>query len=196
MKHLIVVAHPNPKSLTSAYVQAIVETSQDAGHEVRLRDLYALGFQPVLGASDFAEFHQGKVPADIAEEQGHIAWADMITFVYPTWWAGMPAMLKGYVDRVFSYGFAYSVAADGSYQQLLKGKKAMLFTNNGTPDAIYEQMGMLDALRLTSDTGVFRFCGVEVVAHKFFGGVAGTTDEVREDYIAQVRQTVAQGLQD
>ena len=67
---------------------------EEKGHEVRVRDLYELNFNPVLGASDFISFSQGNTPADIKEEQEHISWADSITFIYPVWWAGLPAILK------------------------------------------------------------------------------------------------------
>lgn len=92
------------------------------GHEVRVRDTYELNFNPVLGASDFISFSQGNTPEDIKEEQEHISWADSITFIYPVWWAGLPAILKGYVDRVFSHGFAYAYGENG-IEKLLSGKK-------------------------------------------------------------------------
>lgn len=84
--------------------------------------LYELNFNPVLGASDFISFSKGNTPEDIKEEQEHISWADSITFIYPVWWAGLPAILKGYVDRVFSHGFAYAYGENG-IEKLLSGKK-------------------------------------------------------------------------
>lgn len=122
MKHVIVYAHPNTESFNHAILETVKKELEEKGHEVRVRDLYELNFNPVLGASDFISFSQGNTPADIKEEQEHISWADSITFIYPVWWAGLPAILKGYVDRVFSHGFAYAYGENG-IEKLLSGKK-------------------------------------------------------------------------
>ena len=189
MNHLIVYCHPNPKSFCHAIKEAAVEVSLAKGHETVVRDLYALGFDPVLKGSDFVAFRSGQVPADIAEEQKHVAWADLMTFVYPVWWTGLPAMVKGYIDRVYSNGFAYSYGETGPVG-LLKGKRAVVFSTMGTPNVYYEQSGMLPAMHKTSDTGIFEFCAVEVANHTFFGGVPMSDDATRKGMLEQVRQTL------
>jgi len=75
-----------------------------AGKELPLRDLYAMNFSPVLAAADFSAIQNGSVCDDVRAEQEQIRAADVLIVVYPLWWSGMPAMLKGYIDRVFSYG--------------------------------------------------------------------------------------------
>lgn len=189
MKHLIVYCHPNPKSFSCAIKEAVSEVSRARGHETVVRDLYAIGFEPVLKGSDLVGLQSGNIPADIAEEQKHIAWADLMTFIYPTWWTGLPALIKGYIDRVYSNGFAYSYGESGP-AGLLTGKKAILFTPMGTPNPYYEQSGMLPALQLTSDTGILAFCGVEVLHHAFFGGVPMSDDATRKGMLEQVRQSL------
>ncbi|MEJ1715164.1 NAD(P)H-dependent oxidoreductase, partial [Escherichia coli] len=76
---------------------------QKKGHEVEVRDLYEMQFQPTLGRSEMI----GGIGEDVVVEQEYLKWADVITFIYPIWWTGLPAIMKGYIDRVFSYGFAY-----------------------------------------------------------------------------------------
>lgn len=179
MKYLIVYAHPNPNSFNSAELQTLGSALKQGGHDVRVRDLYAEKFNPVLGPSDFQALASGSFPADIAAEQSHIRWADVLVFLYPVWWAGMPAMMKGYVDRVFLKGFAYDYGRDGSIVPLLSGKKAAVFSTTGTPSEFYEKSGMHKSMRQTADEGIFAFCGVEVLRHDFFGGIPSSTAEQR-----------------
>ncbi|GJM62823.1 NAD(P)H-dependent oxidoreductase [Persicobacter diffluens] len=190
MKHLVIIAHPNPTSLSFAYVDQIVKTTEENGHEVEVRNLYDIGFKATLDATDFGAFQQGESPEDIAKEQQWIKWADTISFVYPIWWTGMPAILKGYFDRVFAYGFAYSVNEDGSYNQHLSDKKVLVFNNHGAPAEYYDSAGFHDAFLKTSDEGIFNFTGMEVLKHHFFGNVINGSDELRKGYIATVKDTI------
>ena len=104
MKYLVVYAHPNPKSFCHAIKEEIVVRLKEQGAIVDVRDLYQMGFNPVLSANDFMQLAQKKIPADIQKEQDLVAGADTIIFIYPVWWFSMPAILKGYVDRVFMRG--------------------------------------------------------------------------------------------
>jgi NAD(P)H dehydrogenase (quinone) len=189
MKLLIVYSHPNPKSFCHAILETVTNTLTAKKQDFVVRDLYALGFDPVLKADDFAGLQSGNTPADIKIEQEHIAAADMMIVIHPIWWTGLPAMIKGYFDRVFSYGFAYSADANGIIK-LLMGKKAIVFNTQGTPEKIYEQAGMFDALKKTSDTGIYGFCGIEVVSHHFFGAVPYVKDATRRDYLSTVEKTI------
>lgn len=179
MKHVIVYAHPNPKSFNAAILDTTVTTLQGQGHEVTVRDLYQLQFDPVLKGSDFEALQAGKALPDIAAEQSAIAQADVVTFIYPIWWAGLPAMIKGYIDRVFSYGFAYAYQ-DGAPAGLLTGKKALIINTQGTPEPYYDASGMTQAMKQTTDTGILAFCGIESLGHIFFGGVPSVDDAARK----------------
>lgn len=187
MKHLIVYAHPNPESFCHAILEVVTDTLKAKGHEVVHRNLYSMNFDPVLKASDFAAMQSGKMPDDIKEEQRLITWADTITAIYPIWWTGIPAMFKGYIDRVFSHGFAYAIG-DKGLEQLLAGKKAIIINTTGTPKEIYDASGMFNAMRMTSDTGIYEFCGIEVLDHLFLGGVPYVDDKTRKGYLDQVRE--------
>jgi len=187
---LIVYAHPNPRSFNAAILETCREEFARKGYETALRDLYALGFDPVLKASDLAGIQAGEIPADIRVEQEYVAAADLVTFIHPIWWTGMPAIFKGYIDRVLCYGFAYRFDAQGVIP-LLRGKKALIFNTQGTPGEVYERAGMFEALKKTSDVGIYRFCGFEIVDHVFFPAVPTVDDETRRGYLGKVREIIA-----
>ncbi|MDP4089116.1 MAG: NAD(P)H-dependent oxidoreductase [Bacillota bacterium] len=189
MNHLVVFAHPNPKSFCRGIVDTIEAAAVGQGQIVRVRNLYETGFEAILAPSDFEGFQRGVTPEDIKAEQELIKWADVITFVYPVWWAGMPAMLKGYVDRVLSYGFGYEYV-NGAPNGLLKGKKALLFCTTGSPSDVYEQNGMHNSMKQVTDQGIFEFCGIQVVKHTFFGAVPYVPEETRKDYLKEVQRVV------
>ena len=119
---------------------------QSKESEVRVRDLYELGFDQVLKGSDLLNLQTGKFADDIKAEQEQIEWADVTTFVYPVWWAGLPVMLKGYVDRVFANGFAFTYGENGPIG-LLSKKKAIVFSKTGFSSAVYEQIGMHNSMK-------------------------------------------------
>ncbi|GCD12802.1 NAD(P)H-dependent oxidoreductase [Clostridium tagluense] len=193
MNNLVVFAHPNSKSFGKGIVDTVVTTSKENGANVIVRDLYEIGFDPILKPADFEAFQSGKVPEDILAEQEHIKWADVITFVYPVWWASFPAMLKGYIDRVFSYGFAYEYI-DGVPNGLLKGKKGLLFCTTGTPSEMYSANGMHNSMKQTTDQGILNFSGIEEVEHTFFGAVPNASSETLEDYLKEVSNIVKETL--
>ncbi|MBF0317489.1 MAG: NAD(P)H-dependent oxidoreductase [Nitrospirae bacterium] len=186
MKHLVIHTHPNPRSFNHAIKDAFIDELKSNGHEVRLRDLYAIGLDPVLRASDFEAIMGGLVPDDVKTEQDHIRWADIITFIHPIWWSGLPALLKGYIDRVFSLGFAYSM--DGhALKGLLHDKKVLILNTTGADRQTYEQSGMLAGITKTIDDGIYRFCAMEVIGHKYLYAVCCVTQEERLTMLAEVR---------
>ena len=182
MKHLIVYSHPNPKSFCHAIFETVTKTLKSNGHEVVIRDLYNLNFDPILKASDFVAMKTGNITNDIKEEQNYIIWSDIMTMIHPVWWTGLPAMFKGYIDRVYSHGFAYAIGEKG-LEQLLTGKKVIIFNTQGTPKEIYDASGMSNDMHLTSDAAIYQFCGIEVLEHIFFSAVPYVDDKTRKGYL-------------
>src|SRR6185369_5924470 len=150
MKHLIIYAHPNKSSLNHFIKQTAVAALENAGHEVVVRDLYEINFNPVMSLEDMNGQRNGTVAGDVRIEQEFIEWAEAITFIYPIWWTGLPAIIKGYIDRVMSYGFAYRYD-NGIQKGLLQGKSAFIINTQGKSNAEYHLIGMDKALLLTSD---------------------------------------------
>jgi len=176
MKNLIIYAHPNPASLNHFLKQTVLESLENSAEEIIIRDLNEINFNPVLSLDDMSGQRMGQVAEDVQKEQDFISWADRIIFIYPIWWTGMPAIMKGYIDRVFSYGFSYRYD-QGIQKGLLAGKKAIIINSHGKSNAEYEESGMDKALALTSDTGIFNYCGFEIQQHFYFDKADRATSE-------------------
>ncbi|GAA5219701.1 NAD(P)H-dependent oxidoreductase [Membranihabitans marinus] len=176
MKHLIIYAHPNPESLNSHLKDTLLEYLQHVDNEVVVRDLYQLHFDPTLSLEDMAGQRKGEVSQDVKTEQDYITWADCITIIHPIWWTGLPAIMKGYIDRVFSYGFAYRYDK-GVQKGLLTGKKVVIINTHGKSNAEYKGIKMDKALSLTSDTGIYAYSGLDILNHFFFDQADRATAE-------------------
>ena len=188
MKHLIIYAHPNPNSLNGLLKNTVAELLKKKCNELVVRDLYQLNFNPTLSLDDMAGQLKGIVADDVKQEQEFISWADCITFIYPIWWTGLPAIMKGYIDRVFSYGFAYRYDK-GVQKGLLEGKQTVIINTHGKSNAEYEAVGMDKALQLTSDKGIYTYSGLEIKRHFFFDRADRSTPESIEDWKTQILST-------
>ncbi len=194
MQILVVYAHPNTASFNHALSHVVLEEAKAKGHDVKLLDLYQEDFSPVLTGEDLGRIAAGNTPDDIRAQQELVRWADLIVFSYPIWWTGMPAILKGWIDRTLTYGFAY-VAKNGQIKGLLSDTRVIVVNTTGTPTSYYDQSGMSDAMRKTSDEGIFRFCDMVVLDHIFYGSVPSVSDDVRDGYLEDFRKRVAAMLE-
>jgi putative NADPH-quinone reductase len=121
MRALVVYCHPRAGSFTRAVCDVVLEKLGAAGAEVRLRDLYAEGFDPVLSGHEHEIYEdEARNRAAVAEHCADLAWCDTLIFVYPTWWYGMPAMIKGWLDRVLVPGLAF-LMPDGENADIRPG---------------------------------------------------------------------------
>lgn len=186
MNHCIVFCHPNADSFNGAILHTYKNALQALGHEVTVRHLYRLGFDPVLTWKEYQAQLGGHLAMDVEIEQASIREADALTLIYPVWWAGLPALAKGYLDRVFSYGFAYELNGEEPIP-LLKGKKAATIFTSGTPEAVYRRSGMADCLKQTVEEGLFDFCGMETIGHLYFGNVVLEDNKEHERMLSEVR---------
>lgn len=189
MKAVVLYAHPNPKSFNAAILEVVKEELGSKGYEVKVKDLYAMNWKPDLDGADFQCLMSGSVSEDVAREQQDIAAADLLVSVFPIWWLSMPALLKGYIDRVFTNGFAYEFTQMGP-QGKLTGKKAAVFTTSGADKVSAEHTGMMNAIKTAIVGGTFGLCGfAPLVYHNCFG-VIMSTDEQRSAMLEEVRQAV------
>jgi NAD(P)H dehydrogenase (quinone) len=184
MNHLIICAHPSPKSFSCQLSHRLLEEGKSLGWQVTLRDLYNINFKAVLDASDLEQLKKGDVPNDIQQEQELIQQADIITIISPLWWAGFPAILKGYIDRVLAYGFAFEIK-NGEARGLLQGRKVVLVTSMGNKQEHYDSRGLIDAFNTIRDSEVFGFCGMEVIHQTYFEEVPTADDRILEQYSQQ-----------
>jgi putative NADPH-quinone reductase len=135
MKCLLVLAHPLESSLNAALADAAAEELRKLGHELRIRNLYASQFQPALSAEERQTYYGAFDDSGIAAEALELLWAEVVILVFPTWWFGLPAILKGWFDRVWAPGIAYDHAADmGPIQpRLHQLRRTLAITTLGSP---------------------------------------------------------------
>lgn len=187
--HLIIFAHPNPDSFTKAMVAKAIEASEQLQTKTVVRDLYQMNFNPVLSLAEL----KGEVSAEVLQEQQYIREADLITLIYPVWWMGFPAILKGYLDRVLTHGFAYKTDENGSVG-LIHGKKMQQFINIGSNATEYQNNGFADGLNVCLVNGLFNFCGITDIEHSIFGSLYSITHQQRQAILDQVKQKTLQNL--
>jgi NAD(P)H dehydrogenase (quinone) len=181
MNVLIVFAHPEPKSFNGALFDTAVEILSAAGHTVATSDLYRMGFNPVSDRHNFStvkeadflklqieEMHATEVggfASDIEAEIEKVEAADLMIWQFPLWWFGLPAILKGWVDRVFAMGRTYGYGH--IYETgVFKGKRALLSLTTGGPQEAYTPDGFngdLDAVLRPMQRGMLEFTGFSVL---------------------------------
>src|ERR1700722_13460622 len=202
MKALIVYAHPEPKSFNGAMKDVSVETLRGRGDQVEVTDLYAMRFKAVVGADDFhgeradPEFlsiaaeqtracETGTFASDIVAEQKKLARAEILILQFPIWWFGMPAILKGWADRVLARGFAYVAG-----RSMLRGKTAMIAATTGTSADTYAPDGIdgdIHTVLWPVHNGLLRYCGFDVI-EPFVAHMPGHVGpEVRQRYLDDYR---------
>ncbi|MBR7158330.1 MAG: NAD(P)H-dependent oxidoreductase [Alphaproteobacteria bacterium] len=186
MNITVIYTHPNPESFNHAVMETVVKAASDKGHTVTVRDLYQDVFSPTLSGSDLENLATGNTPKDIAAEQEYIKNADMLIFIYPVWWASFPAILKGYIDKVFSFGFAYNDKGG-----LLSGKKVMFIQSMGAPDFVYESNGLKDAITLIQKESIAEFTGLEFVSSLFFGEVPTLSREKLTAKLEEIKDYIS-----
>jgi NAD(P)H dehydrogenase (quinone) len=192
MKHAVIVGHPDPNSFTLAVAKTYCEALRDRGHEPVLRDLYRSGFDPCLKAGEIPR-PGGFAPADdVKAERALVRDADVFAFIYPLWFYAPPAIVKGYLDRVFGMGFGYGPILSGGNQPLLVDRKMITFSASGAPSEWLEEEGSWNAIRTLFDSHLSRVCGLKMLDHVHFGAVTpGLPEHVVDGYLQTVRDKVA-----
>lgn len=166
MHALIVVAHPDPGSLSHAVAARLAEGVALSGAEnsFEIADIAAEGFDPRFTAADIAvHLREGPPPADIAAEQARNDRADALVLVYPVYWWSMPALLKGWIDRVFANGWAYDEGPDMKSARKLGRLPVHLVALGGASQRTYARHGYFGAMKTQIDHGIFDYCGAPVM---------------------------------
>lgn len=190
MNHLIIIAHPNQQSFNYAILQQVINASKQQQVNVNVRDLYSLNINPILSRQELNASYQGIVPQQIQQEQKFITQADLITLIYPLWWMGFPAILKGYLDRVLTHGFAYKTEGEIS-QGLIHGKKMQQFITLGSNLTQYQSLGWDKSLDDCLINGLFNYCGITDIDYQLFGDI----HLIDKPQLTQILQQVASKTQ-
>lgn len=154
----------------------------DENHSQETLDLYNQKFNPVMHGEDFNQFMKKEMPKEILDLQEKVAKADVITYFYPVWWNDMPAIMKGWIDRVFSKGFAYDYDENGTRGLLTHVKKVILVCTLGNNKAEVVDSGLELAMKTKEEAGVFKYSGVQEVEHHFLYDVYAS-EEIRNSYL-------------
>jgi len=196
VKTLVVYAHPVDDSFNSAVRDTVVRTLKEGKHEVRLRDLYAENFDPFLSASERALHH---TPPSTRPELGRdvedLRWCEALVFVYPTWWSGLPAMLKGWIDRTWMNEVAWVLPAGANTirPRLTNIRRLVAVTTHGSSKIVNALQGEPGKRTITRSIRVMcnRWCRARWIA---LYGLDKSTAESRAKYLNRVGQRVARAL--
>lgn len=147
----ILFAHPSKKSFSRAVLEAFTRGLRDAGHTYEVGDLYEMGFESEMDAGQY-EREVGPDPAapapeDVRAEQEKIDRADALAFIYPVWWSDCPAKLKGWFDRVMTYGYAYFFDERGRKGTKIRIKKAVVLCSAGNSAELLDETGIAESMR-------------------------------------------------
>ncbi|MCX7718959.1 MAG: NAD(P)H-dependent oxidoreductase [Candidatus Sumerlaeaceae bacterium] len=200
---LIVYAHEEPRSFNGALKDTAVQVLSQAGHAVTVSDLYTMNFNPTGGSHDFtqraypdffkygkeqmAASERGTFVEEVAAEQRKLFACDLLIFQFPLWWFGLPAILKGWVDRVFAAGLTYG---NGRFYSngLLRGRRALACLTTGGPESMYSRNGIngdMEQILFPINHGIFYFVGFEVLRPFVAYAVSHMTPEQRAACLAQ-----------
>lgn len=177
------------RQVVSWYAEALERLDGPDGepHVVEVRRLAELQLEPVLLRAEYAASVRGEYPRQILEEQAAVRAADTLTLVFPLWWVGFPAQLKGWVDRVLGYGFAYALEGESPIPGLM-GRRAATVATMGNTVEDYRRDGTIDAMERIWDAHIFRFCGLEPAGHVWLGNAALANDGERDQHRQALRE--------
>ncbi|AMC93747.1 flavoprotein [Erysipelothrix larvae] len=196
MKVLIVYAHPRNESFSHAILERVSETLEKNNHTVTIRDLYAMNFNPVLSAEEAIHVVDGKFvrdndvfPHDVQIEMDYIKESDILMYIYPVWWNGFPAILKGYVERVFQHGFAYSFESDEP-KKIFAGKKALFIHCTGQPQESEASKELTRIIKEVTSGWMFNSNNVELLDHLVYGRVPYQDRETLSHVLDEIQTVI------
>ena len=210
MNVLVVYAHPEPTSFNGAMKDVAVDTLSEAGHTVIVSDLYSEGFAAIAGPDDFTEranverFELGAEQAhaanndcfsrDIQAEIDRLFQADLLILQFPMWWYSTPAILKGWIDRVFAFGVTYDFGRTWD-NGVMQGKRAMLSLTTSAPPSTFlpdGRNGDIEQILWPLHGGVLALCGFDVLQPFIAHSIGWSDDEAR----STILQAFADRLRD
>ena len=187
-KHVVILCHPRSDSFNATVAEGYCAAVREIGHEVVLRDLYRMGFDPVLKADEQPGSVNHSMSADVAHELELLAGVSVLVLVYPIWFGTPPAMLKGYVERVLGSGFSHQ-AIRGRARHRLVGTHMLSLTSSGTTKQWLEEQGAWMSLRVVFDLYLEKAFSLTSADHVHFSAVVtGLKDRYVRECLEEVRQ--------
>jgi NAD(P)H dehydrogenase (quinone) len=196
-RHALILCHPDPTSFNHAIADTYCDTVRAAGQEVVFRDLYAIGFDPVLKAAERPTNVAAVYGQDVLAEVDAIAGCDVFVLVYPIWFGTPPAMLKGYVERVFGAGVQPDALQGRERTDLLGGKRLLSFSTSAASKIWLDEQGQGQGLNSVFDQYLVHAFGMRSQEHRRFAHIvpglsARFADQYLRDVAAQAQRTCAQ----
>lgn len=188
-KHSVIICHPAASSFTHAVADRYCLAVGEVGHDVVVRDLYAMGFDPVLKDAERPSARGAVLADDVEHELRCLAGSDIFVLVYPIWFGMPPAMLKGYVDRVFGAGFSHRAVHDRMMHPLMNGKALLSFTSSGTSRQWLDEQGAFESLRNVFDTYMRHAFSLRSAHRVHFSNIV---ENVKKSYAEQCLSDVEQ----
>jgi len=182
-KILVINAHPNAESFNHALVEAYVSGAKKAGAEVKILTIAELDFNPSL---QFGYQKRMELEPDLIHAQELILWAEHLVWIHPVWWGGLPAVAKGFIDRVFLPGFAFKYRENSVWwDKLLAGRTARIITTLDQPSFYYRlAFGRPSVNQLKKST--LQFCGIKPVKVTYVGPIRLSKEEFRVKMIQKI----------
>jgi putative NADPH-quinone reductase len=181
-KICLVLCHPIDESFNGAISRKYIAGAERSGHQVRVLDLYKMHFDPIL--REPRSFDQIDEPA-IVESRQAIEWCEHIVLVFPVWWYSLPALLKGFLDRVLVPGWAYKFDGPLIWQKLLRGRSARVICTMDSPPVLALLNG--DPISAALKSGTLGFVGFDPVSISCYGPVRLSCSWLREFWLAEVK---------
>jgi len=189
LKHAIIACHPAEESFTLAIARRYAESVEARGHQAVLRDLYRIGFDPVLKSRERPTSEDFELAPDVAAEIDLISGADVFVLVYPIWFGTPPAMMKGYVERVLGAGFPWGAVRQRLPHPMLADRRLLSFTSSGTSKQWLEEQGAWLSLRKLFDDYLMRAFSLASADHVHFASIVeGMAERVLNEHLQKVEE--------
>lgn len=196
-RHAVILCHPDPHSFNHGIANAYGEAVRSAGQDVVVRDLYAIGFDPVLKADERPTLAAPVRSPDVAAELEMLAGSDVFVLIYPIWFGSPPAMMKGYIERVLGTGARPDQVQKRQRTDLLGGKRLLSFTTSAASDVWLNEQGQEQGLRSVLDMYLVHAFGMHAQEHKRFDHITADLGQRAADrhfraVVTQAHRTCAQ----
>lgn len=192
MRIYVVFAHPSKESFTQKVLESFIRGLRDAGHSFEVGDLYAMNVKSELNLPEYKRETglnpDAEVPPDVKAEQEKINKADALVFIYPVWWSDCPAKLKGWFDRVFTYGYAYQYVNGEHFTPKIQIEKALVLCSAGHTLEHLEEIGIAQSMRCIMLKDRLSGAGVKQARMEILGGTTGGEDTLRQRHLTRVYQ--------
>ena len=187
MQVYVLFAHPSKKSFTGDVLESFTLGLRDAGHSFEVADLYAMNFQSELNLPEYKRETgldpNAEVPLDVKAEQEKINKANALVFIYPVWWCDCPAKLKGWFDRVFTFGYAYQYINGEHFTSKIHIEKALVLCSAGHTVEHLEEIGIAQSMRCIMLKDRLLGVGVKQAEMEILGGTTVGGDTLRKKHL-------------